>query len=270
MTTQLFDEHGRRIPFKGMRVYNQVSRQYFRTNQPNIDFGEIYNRSAEYMNLQDMVKFSAEQFANQCQAMLEGLQNDSDIANIANGIQVPFICPPMPVGIRRDKELQVFAKAVGKSFEDRFPGHDFRNITQKQAGMGEDAVVAAGSRYENFEDARCQGVVVGWYFATCLSEYDIDSQRAQMASLPPQFVLSGGVEAAAALVGCPDLLLNKEVYPHHLCLSALQDPDERFFYSFEAYGLDLRFNRRSNIMTPTVKQLSEQFAGGLTVFTVCK
>ena len=106
------------------------------------------------------------------------------------------------------------------------------------------------------------------YFANCLSM--ILFQRAQMGGLAAKFVLSGGLEAAAALVGCPDLLFNKEVYPHHLCLSALQDPDKRFFYSFEAYGHNMVFNRRSNLMTPTVKQLSEQFAGGLTVFTSCK
>ena len=48
-------------------------------------------------------------------------------------------------------------------------------------------------------------------------------------------VLSGAAEAAVALAGSPDLLRNEANYPHHL-------------------------------LTPEVTQVSEQWAGGLTVF----
>jgi hypothetical protein len=265
---QLFNEHGRRIPFPGMRVYNQVSRRYYWLNQPPINFDEIYYRTARHLEF--TMPFSAKQFAEACQSMLHDLQSDELSGNITKGIQVPFLCPPLRTGVTRGEELGALAQAVGQSFKNRFPNYDFYNRVDQGVLQGNKLSLAPGSRYERMEEARRQGPVIGWYFPICLSEYDLDSQRAQTASLPEQFILSGGAETAAALVGCPDLLFNKEVYPYHLCLSALQDPDERFFLSFEAYGQNLVFNRRSNVMTPTVKQLSEQFAGGLTVITSWK
>ena len=265
----LFDEHGRRVPFEGMRVYPQpggVSRRYFTLIQPQVDFDKIYNRVVEHMQLGSLLPFSVGEFRTACEKLFEQLQSDNRVANITKGIHVPFICPPMFVS--RVEDLRGFVEAAGRSFLASFPNGKFRNRAGEKGKPGDTLDLAPGSRYGQFESARQKGWVVGWYFVNCLSEYDIDSQRRQTESLPEQFVLSGGAEAAASLVGCTDLLINKDGYPHHLCLSALKDPDERYFYSFEAYGDRLLvFEYRTNVLTPTTKQLSEQFAGGLTVFT---
>jgi hypothetical protein len=262
---QLFDKYGRRTPFHGMRVYNQISRRYFQTNQPEIDFTEIHSRIMRFGGIESSV--SAKTFEKICQEMLNDLATDSEVASILNGIHLPFICPALPESTEINKEMLELAEAVQNSFKDKFPEYDFYHLAKKHLEQNGEVEVAQSSRYERFEEARRNGSVVGWYFPTCLAEYDIDSQREQTESLPPQFVLSGMAEASMALVGCPDLLLNKETYPHHLCLTALKDADERFFYCFEAYGYNLVFNRRTNVLIPGVKQLSEQFAGGLTVFT---
>ncbi|MBI2448544.1 hypothetical protein HYV44_03255 [Candidatus Microgenomates bacterium] len=252
-----------------MRVYSQISRRYFQLNQPIIDFSDVYRRTVKYLGLGDL-PFSDQHFKKKCEDLLQGLHEDGEISDIAKGVRVPFLCPPLPSDTKRGEELVKLAVAVERSFKDRFLEYEFYNRVEPQFLAGDNVVLAVDSRYERFEEARRQGVVVGWYFPNCLSEYDLASQRSQMATLPifhGHFVLSGGVETATALIGCPDLLMNRDAYPHHLCLSALQDIDERFFYSFEAYGLNLVFNRRSNVLTPKVAQLSEQFAGGLTVFT---
>ncbi len=36
----LFDDNGRRVPYEGMRVFNEVSLQYYKINQPEINFEE--------------------------------------------------------------------------------------------------------------------------------------------------------------------------------------------------------------------------------------
>ena len=37
----IFDQNGRRVPFPGMRVFNEVSSQYYKIKQPSIDFSKI-------------------------------------------------------------------------------------------------------------------------------------------------------------------------------------------------------------------------------------
>jgi len=88
-----------------------------------------------------------------------------------------------------------------------------------------------------------------------------------MDSLPlaDSLVLSGGFEAAAALAGSPDLLMNQEAYPPVLCLSAFQHADKRLMLCFKAYGQSLEFWCMSQMLTPTTYQVSEQWSGGLTL-----
>lgn len=282
---QGFDEFGRRLPYEGMRVYPQpggVSRRYFRLNQPQIDFDEIYGRDVEHMQLRDL-SFTAKQFRSTCEAIFEALYHDSKMTNITKGIHVPFLCPPMREGESRSQELRRFVAAAGRSFVNfhfqpkylKATRYDFTDRAAAKERPGDILDLAEGSRYERFEAARQNGWVVGWYFPNCLSEFDIDSQRRQMETLPDkvigkgaeaEIVLSGGIEATAAIAGTPNLLFNEEAYPHHLCLSALKDPDERYFYDFEADGHNLVFEYRTNVLFPGYKQLSEQFAGGLTLF----
>ena len=268
----LFDQHGRRIPYSGMRVHNPVSRQYFHLIQPRIEYPEIWARTVQHLQWPDP-PCSTQRFAAICEAILEGLRSNAGLANLTRGVRVPFLCPPVVPGSRRNGDLQRFLQAVDRSFTDRFPEADFLDLCPGRPG---DLVVAApGSRYEEFEHARNAGAVAGIYFPNCLAEYDLASQRKQMETLPEAvpcngknapIVLSGAVEAAAALAGTPDLLANEAHYPHHLCLSALQEPGDQIVYTFEAYGSNLRFRYRSTMLTPSVTQLSEQWAGGLTVF----
>jgi hypothetical protein len=270
----LFDEHGRRIPYSGMRVHSQISRRYFSLLQPPVDFAAIRERIGRYLALLHAAP-SASQFAETCGAILDGLRADNALANLANAVHVPFLCPPSPTGVPRAEELVDLLAAVGNSYVERFPESDFLNLCPGKPDAS--AVWAAGSRYEQFLEAREGRPVVGIYFPNCLAEYDLASQRKQMYTLPATvacgagtaaIVLSGAVEAAVALVGSPELLWNEDNYPHHLCLSAIEEPEDQIVYTFEAYGQNLRFRHRSNMLTPEVTQLSEQWAGGLTVFAV--
>lgn len=264
----LFDEHGRRIPYQWMRVHNQVSRQYFRLIQPAVDYGAVWRRTVEFLGIEHP-SVSGEEFAGIAEGLLARLRADAALANLTRGIYVPFLCPPAIAG--RAEDLRRLFDAVNRSFTDRFPDADFMDLCP---GKPDDsAVVAAGSRYEELENARTRGFLAGIYFPNCLSEFDVASQRKQMATLPASLgdaaiVLSGPAEAAAAFIGSPGLLANDDSYPHHLCLSAIEEPEEQIVYTFEAYGHNLRFRHRSNMLTPEVTQLSEQWAGGLSIFLV--
>ena len=268
----LFDETGRRIPYPGMRVHNQVSRRYFYLLQPRLDYAAIFERTAQALRLPELPE-RTERLAAICNAILAGLRSDPALSNLTQAVHVPFLCPPALSGQGRSEDLRRLLEAVARSFTAAFPEFDFRDLCP---GKPDDtAVPATGSRYEQFEAARSHGFVTGLYFPNCLAEYDLASQRAQMSTLPAAvdsgagkaaIVLSGPAEAAAALAGSPDLLRNEANYPHHLCLSGIQEPGDQIVYTFEAYGGNLRFRHRSNLLTPEVTQVSEQWAGGLTVF----
>ena len=43
--TELFDQKGRRIPFEGMRVFNEHARWYYQIKQPELDYEIIFKRA---------------------------------------------------------------------------------------------------------------------------------------------------------------------------------------------------------------------------------
>lgn len=274
LAPSLFDEHGRRIPYEGMRVFNQVSRRYFNLVQPPIDYAAIYGRITAHLHLSP--PFPEQRFGETCEAILQGIRADAGLANLAKGVYVPFLCPPSAAA-GRSEELAEFLVAVGSSYTARYPAQRFLNLCPGKPGSS--VLLAPGSGYEKLEESRKNAYIIGIYFPTSLSEYDLASQRRQMATLPEavsysggqaQIVLSGAVDAAAALIGSPELLTNERSYPNHLCVSALQEPGdpEPIAYTFESYNPGLRFRYRSNILVAPYTQVSEQWSGGLTVFTI--
>ena len=266
----LFDEHGRRLPLKGMRVFNKVSRRYYRLNQPDIRFETVLCRINEHAKGEII---SSRMFESVCLDLMQTVKDDASIKDIFNGVHVPFVCPQVSHNMDLGKEFEKHClSAVDSSFTKAFPQHHFKTTVQGDLPLSTNLRLAAKSRYEHFLQARRQGVVVGWYFPIALQEYDIASQRSQMDTLPlPEtLVLSGGFDVAAALVGSPDSLMNKQAYPPVLCLSAFQHTDERLMLCFKAYGQSLEFWCMSQMLTPTTTQVSEQWAGGLTLFTVVK
>ena len=271
-TGHLFDEHGRRLPFEGMRAFNSVSRHYYQLNQPDIRFDTVLRRMNKHAGMAESI--SAQQFESTCLDLLKTAKDDASIGDICKGVHVPFICPKFVGDVDLGEEFeQHWLAAVGSSFTAMFPQYHFKSTLQGEPpSLRGTLTLAEGARYENFLRARRQGVVVGWYFPTALQEYDTASQRNQMRTLPLRetLVLSGGFDAAAALVGSPDLLINRETYPPLLCLSAFDHTDKRLMLCFKAYGLSLEFWLLSQMLVPGVTQVSEQWAGGLTLFTVIR
>jgi hypothetical protein len=269
-TGNLFDEYGRRLPFEGMRAFNRVSRRYYQLNQPDIRFDTVLRRIIKHAGVAETI--SAQQFESACLDLMKTAKEDVFIRDICKGVHVPFVYPKYVNDVDLGEEFeQHWLAAVQSSFTAMFPQYHFKSTLQGEASsLRGTLTLAEGARYENFLRARRQGVIVGWYFPTALQEYDTASQRGQMRTLPlPEtLVLSGGFDAAAALVGSPDLLMNRETYPPVLCLSAFEHTDKRLMLCFKAYGLSLEFWLLSQMLVPGITQVSEQWAGGLTLFTV--
>lgn len=82
--------------------------------------------------------------------------------------------------------------------------------------------------------------------------------------------LSGGIDILAALIGSPELLINENFYAPILCLSAYVHSDQRLALLMKSYGPHMEFWCMSQMLTPKLKQVSEQWAGGITIYKILK
>jgi hypothetical protein len=263
----LFDKSGRRIPFEGMRVFNEESLSYYKINSRTYNYETILSNSKNFADIDKSI--NANTFEKVCSDLKVKLQADTSLKNLFKGIHVPFICPKASEFNDLGNELEkITLPSVASSFKASFPDLHCKATLQGSSKLDGQLSIAKDSRYQSFIDAHKQGVVVGWYFPQALQEYDIESQQNQMKTLPlhKNLVLSGGLDSAAALVGSPGLLVNKNDYPPVLCLSALSHVDERLMLCFKAYGHHLEFWCMSQMLAPGIKQVSEQWSGGLTLF----
>lgn len=250
----LFDAVGRLIPLGQERVYGSQDRAYFRLKQPTLDLTRITERFQKYL---PGFKESAELVEKKCTELRTRIEGDAKIASLFKGVHVPFVIPPAgPEGwLRQFRDL--LEGPLARSFRDAFPQYTFTNYLKET--FPSEAPPIKGSRYEQVVDT-AGALRIGWYFPGALRGFAIPDQRTLMSRLPEPLILSGPLEAAAALIGSPDLLMNHDHYPNLLALAAVRHPRPHMFYFFEAYGWNLTCNERSMIGA-----VSEYYSGGLTL-----
>lgn len=252
----LFDVAGRRIPAAGLGGPVNPSSDRYSLAQPSIDYAETHARIAEHLRTAGLP--SAAEFADRAEAVLETLRRDEQTAPLASAIRVPFM-----LGTEGSDDLgrsldDVYLPALARSWKARFTKYDFKNeLAGRLAGKVE---IAEGSAYERLVKAMSDGPVVGYYFPLALMGFSVTAARQQMSDLPGTFALSGGHEACAALVGCPDMIMKTDGYPPQLELAALQGPATGYGYHFAPYGYNLTFNGRYHN-----GQSSDYVSPGLTV-----
>jgi hypothetical protein len=252
----LFDGSGRRIPDAGLGgPVNPASHRYSLA-QPSIDYAGIHARTAEHLQTTGLP--SAAEFADRAQAVLETLRRGEQTAALASAVRVPFMLGTAGYDDLGQSLDEVYLPALARSWKARFTKYDFKNeLTGRLAGK---VGIAEGSAYDRLVEAMSEGPVVGYYFPLALLGFSVTAARQQMSDLPGTFALSGGHEACAALIGCPDLIMKADGYPPQLELAALQGPATGYGYHFAPYGYNLTFNGRYHN-----GQSSDYVSPGLTV-----
>jgi hypothetical protein len=252
----LFDVSGRRIPDgRPGGPVNDASDRYS-LEQPAIDYDGIHGRIAEHLGTAGLP--SAAEFADRAEGILEALRRDEQTAPMANAVRVPFMLGPGGQDDLGRALENVYLPALARSWKARFPKYDFKNeLKGRLAGQ---IGIAEGSAYERVAEAMAEGPVVGYFFPLALAGFSVTAARRQMSDLPGTFALSGGHEASAALIGCPDLVMKTDGYPPQLELAALQGPAAGYGYHFAPYGYNLTFNGRYHN-----GQSSDYVSPGLTV-----
>jgi hypothetical protein len=236
----LFDVSGRRIPSSDIGApVNPASARYALV-QPAIDYSVIHGRISEH--IPGAAGVARSEFEDRAGKLLERLRSDVGTGDIARGVHVPFFLPmDRSTDLGRALE-QVYLPAVGRSYTARYPKYGFKN--ELKGGLAGKLKVASGSRYEALLAALASGPLVGVYFPLALSGFSVDAALRQLSDLPDGFVATGGCDAAAALVGCPELVMKEDGYPPQLDLAALEGTVPRYAYHFAPYGYNLTFNGR--------------------------
>jgi len=264
-----FNEEGRRTPSKNLRVFGATPQKYYRIKQPEINYADILSNSIQFGGVSSVVQLA--EFESACIKLQGEIEINPDFANLLKGAHIPFICKKVESvddlgGDLRDIELPNFQK----SFHSKFPDQHFKAILQSNSELPGSIKLDFRSRYDHFLEKIKNNTLIGWYFPQALQEFDIESQRQQMVDLPDvgNICLSGGIDILAALIGSPDLLINEDFYAPILCLSAYVHSDPRLVLLMKSYGPHMEFWCMTQMLTKNITQVSEQWAGGITLYSV--
>ena len=263
-----FNNDGRRIPSNDMRVFGETPQNYYQLKQPAINYSEVLQKSIEFGGVDS--KINPDDFELACGNLQKEILGNQDYSNLFNGVHIPFICRQQISADSLGKDLEeIDLPNFKKSFNSQFPDCHFKAVLQSNVQLSKSVLIDPRARYDDFLSACSKGSVVGWYFPQALQEFDVESQRQQMLELPHigNICLSGGVDILAALIGNPDLLISEEFYTPILCLSAYVHTDPRLVLLMKAYGPHMEFWCMTQMLTKNIKQVSEQWAGGITFYT---
>lgn len=265
----LFNELGRKIPTKQCRVFANAERTFYKINDPLIDV-EKQNRKAVELELLSK-SINLDNIKSEQISLYKSIKNDNNYKNLILGNSIPFAISNQELKEDIGSQLEdKFLPLIKNVYENFVEGSWFKATLQGQNTLKDSLRIVEESEYKNFMKSVKSGYVIGWYFPTAFQEYDIKSQRNQINILPKNenfnICLSGHIETSYSLIMYPDLLFSRKYYSPILCLSALEHIDPRMIPIFKSYGPHLEFWLLSQMMTKSQTQVSEQWAGGLTIY----
>ena len=253
-----------------MRVFSEKPNYYYKIEKPKIDYPTILERSKKFNGLRQ--DFSLNEFKEKAQGLLEDIKEDQNYENLLKGVHVPFVFEHISKEQDVGRVLEdVLLPNLKNSFLDKYPENHFKAILQSDSKLPEQIKLDSTSNYRNLINASKLGPVVGWYFPQAFQEYDVKSQRSQLRYLESpkntEICLSGGMDIISSLIGCPELLISENHYSPILCMSAYVHSDPRLVLLLKAYGPHLEFWCMTQMLTKETTQVSEQWAGGISIFT---
>ncbi|MEK7508818.1 MAG: hypothetical protein AAB568_03115, partial [Patescibacteria group bacterium] len=203
---KLFDRHGRRIPPSDLRSNVVDADRNFKLIQP--EWPESLEETGKRLiRLQTHLKtgafISVADFHGRALDLCKRIVANPQLANLAKGVGLPFCLEQMEV---KDygETLEKFLNAFGQAYSTEFPRRSF--INYRQGNLKKQAKVVKGARHEEFLAKLSRGSVVGLYFPTALQGYSISAAREQLATLPKEVLLAGGLDIVASLIMYPDVL----------------------------------------------------------------
>ena len=199
-----FDEHGRRIS-EGLQTFgvsNANRNLWFNRPELNkeVDFTNRILRLHKCLNID--TEINAKQLKEETERLLAIIGENSQIANIVNGVYLPVVLPRL-VTNDLGAEVELYLKGVNDSYINTFSDRKFCN--DHEGVLADKVRIANGSRHDKLIERMKQGPVIGIYFPDSLRGFSIDASNEQMLTLPKGFILSG-MDTFIAMMMYPDIL----------------------------------------------------------------
>lgn len=232
-----FDEHGRCDPRGLSAPAHLKSRRYFDLDPPRLDLEQIHERLTTFLpgDYPSLAEFKA-----QIEQLRSRIAADPLTAWALRGVAVPFMLPQAAIADEGAALEEFYLRYAAQAFEAGHPGQVFKDHHKQP--LTDLFKTREGSRHEELLQRLTRGPVVGLYLPA-LREFSIAAALERVQSLPPSWLLAGGVDTAAALIAEPGLLLRRSGYSPLLWTAALESRKDEGHY-FESYGYDMTFNRR--------------------------
>lgn len=267
-SVSFFNERGRRLLTKPYRVFDTEDLDYYFIQNKEVDLAEVL-RNFHGAGIGEDIRL--EQFRASLDSLKSRFEGIAPLRNLFNGVHVPFIVSKindstMDLSYTTVERLLPSLESI---FKRHYPSAHFKAIMQGGSTLSGNLRVDERSRYKNLLNAAKETDLIGWYFPQALQQFDIESQVKQMEELPLEtgLCLSGPMEILSANIGKPDLLINQEGYAPILTMPAVKHIDDNLTLALKSYGPHLEFWCLSNELTPGIKQVSEQWTGGVTIYS---
>ena len=265
----LLNSLGRFNPTKECRVFSDEPKSFYKISNIEPNYAQQHVRAVA----SGLINRSVDRI--QVETSLTGIratiERSEDYRNLFNGAAIPFCLSAKNTNQDLGTQLEnIWLPLLKKEYKRQASGAYFKATLQGNTELKNSIKTHSGSGYENLLVSLNQSTVVGYYFPTAFQEYDIESQRKRLKTLPKiedfSLCLSGAFEIIYALTSYPKLLSDEHNYSPILCASALEHKDPRMIMLFKSYGPHLEFWLMTQMLTPTKTQVSEQWSGGLTIF----
>ena len=261
---KLFDENGWRMPNGIYETFSEKPKWFFKLGDNLFDDKTAIERIYKYQKIKNET--------NSMEALnkvANNINSNTLFRDINKGLKVPFVIEKTKfddIGSYFEENL---LEQVSNSFTDFHPESHFKAIIQDKTDLKKKLFPTKNSGYDDFLNRLSKSNICGYYFPQVLQEYSVEAQITQMKDLKniPDICLSGPIEVSSSLIGNPNLLINKKYYSPVLCLSGVTHIDERLISCFKSYGKHLEFWCLSQMLSKDKKQVSEQWTGGLSIYT---
>ena len=263
--SKLFDKNGWRLPHGVYETFSENPKWFFKLGDNLFDDITAIERINKYLGIHKK---------NTIEALSEvdnKINSNFLIRGINNGLKVPFAIKKTKFDDIGNYFEEILLEKVSRSFTDSNKESHFKAVIQDKTDLKEKLFPTKNSGYDDFINKLSKSDICGYYFPQVLQEYSVEAQIIQMKDLNniTNICLSGPIEVSSSFIGNPNLLINRKYYSPVLCLSGVSHIDERLISCFKSYGRHLEFWCLSQMLSKDKKQVSEQWSGGLSIYTEC-
>jgi len=245
-----FDKNGRGIPFPEMQGRTADADRSFHLTQPEVDYAGVLARMQKFYG-EGYVFMFAKEFQLRCEAVLNWICGNPQIANLLKGSYFPWVLPQLKGDLGKMLDVEMIP-AMEQSYRAEFSNRNFTNY--RHGELEGQVTVVDGTRQNLLVEAMATGSVCGVYFPA-LQGFSIPADREFITRMPEEMILAG-MEIPAVVTAYPKIC-GRDWYTPGLDMASLLWRSSEYSLDFKAYGGNASFGFR-------ILEADGRYAGGVS------